>query len=473
MSKTVDLVISGGTIVSPESSFQGSIAIQDGMIVEVGADSRMPDARDVIDAKGKHLLPGAIDSHVHFREPGFTHKEDWRTGSTAAAFGGVTTVMEMPNTNPPIANVEALKIKQAAAAKGAYVDYGLYGLIVDNNLDQIEPLIENGVACFKIYLSESATGQYQPPHDGIMLEAFEIIARRGIRCAVHAENGGIIGRREKILKEAQRHDPLAHQASRPVVAATESVSRSIIFAEWTGCRIHIAHESSGDGLYLIEGAKARGVDITVETCPQYLLLTTEHMKKMGGITRCNPPIREPGHDEKLWKALHAGTVDMIATDHAPHTPEEKIHANIWHCHCGLPGIETQMPLMLNEVNRGRMTINQYVLWSSVNPAKAWSIYPTKGAIQVGSDADIAIVDMNHETAIDREKLHSKGRLSPFHGWAVKGVPIATIVRGRPVVRDGKLVGEAGWGKPIRQTIAPGRPRNTDQTSAAIVRAPKY
>jgi dihydroorotase len=467
----VDLVIAGGTIVTPEASAEGCLAIADGVIVAVGPRERMPEAAETVDARGLHVLPGAIDCHVHFREPGFVHKEDWNTGTAAAACGGVTTVLEMPNTNPPTATVPALKLKQEAARAKARVDYGLYGLLLETNLDQIEPLIEAGVAGFKVYLSEAATGRFRAPSDGVLLEAFEMLARRGLRLAVHAENGSIIERRERLLREVQRTDPLAHQASRPTVAATEAVGRALIFAEWTGARLHIAHESSADGLYLIEGAKARGVDVTVETCPQYLLLDTGHMRRLGGIARCNPPIREPGHGTRLWRALAAGTIDMIATDHAPHLPEEKTSANIWSCHCGLPGVETQMPLMLSEVNRGRMTINDYVRWACLNPAKAWSLYPEKGALAAGSDADIVLVDLDRESIVEQDKLHSKGRVSPWHGWRVKGTPVATYVRGRCVMRAGEPVGEPGWGRPVRQRIPTPAPRNVEHSSAAIVRRP--
>ena len=469
----VDLVISGGTLVSPEGSVQASVAVADGVIIAIGAEDRMPSARETIDAGGKHVVPGAIDSHVHFREPGYIHKEDWATGTAAAASGGVTTVFEMPNTNPPTSTADALAIKQEIAAASAHVDYGIYGLLGGgDNLDQLEPMAEAGITGYKCYIGSSTHDHLTPPDDGIILEGFEIIAQTGLRCAVHAENTGINDRRTRLLQEAQRIDPLAHQAARPVVGATEAVGRAIVFAEWTGCRLHIAHESSKDGLHLIRDAKARGVDVTAETCPQYLLLTSEDMKRQGGITRCNPPIREPGHDEGLWQGLRDGIIDMIATDHAPHLPEEKSHANIWHCACGFPGVETQMPLMLTQVNGGRMSINKYVEWASVNPAKAWSLYPRKGVLQVGSDADIVIVDLEREATIDREMLHSKSHVSPWHGVAVKGVPIATIVRGRVVMQGGELIGEPGWGRPVVQDIPAPAPSNVDQTSAAIVRRPE-
>jgi dihydroorotase-like cyclic amidohydrolase len=221
---------------------------------------------------------------------------------------------------------------------------------------------------------------------------------------------------------------------------------------------------------LVRAAKARGVDVTVETCPQYLLLDTADVERLGGILRVNPPIRAAGHGEALWEALHDGTIDMIATDHAPHAPEEKQRANIWTCDCGFPGVETQMPIMLTEVNRGRMTLRDYVRWSAVNPAKAWGIFPGKGVIQVGSDADIVVVDLDCDDFIDQCALHSRSKISPWHGRAITGRPRHTIVRGRVVVRDGELVGKPGWGRPVRQSMPEAKPRNTDKSMAAILRA---
>lgn len=468
----VDLVIKNGRVVSPESTVTAAIAVKDGVIVAVTDDARLPPSRRIIDAKGRYVLPGCIDSHVHFREPGYTHKEDWETGTAAAACGGVTTVFEMPNTNPPTGTVAAFKQKQELAGSKAYVDFGIYGLLDENNLDQLEPLIDAGAAAFKCFMGNTF-GNLPAPSDGAMLEGFEILARRGMRCTVHAENPSIMARRQKQMEAAGRTDPLAHLAARPEICEIEAVGRAIAFTEWTGGRLHIAHKSSGDALYLVRDAKARGVDVTVETCPQYLLLTTEDMKRQGGILRVNPPIREPGHGEALWRALRDGTVDMIATDHAPHTPEEKTRANIWECDCGFPGVETQMPLMLTAMNGGEMSINDYVRWTARNPALAWGLYPQKGVLQVGSDADVVIVDGEREQRIDQAKLHSRSHISPWHGRLIKGAPVTTIVRGRVVMDDGELVGDKGWGRPVRQRMAAPHPRNLDKTSAAILRPPRF
>ena len=459
-----DIVIRGGEVVSADAVFSADVAISGEKIVAVGNDFK---AKRVIDASGKYVIPGAIDSHVHFRAPGYDYKEDWQTGTGAAARGGVTTVLEMPNTNPPTGTLPALKLKQGIAARQAYVDYGIYGLLDEKNLDQLEALTAAGVSGFKCFMGNTF-GDLPAPSDGAMLEGFEVLARRGMRCTVHAENASIMARRQAKLEAAGRSDPLAHLAARPEICAIEAVSRAVVFAEWTGARLHIAHKSSKDALYVLREAKARGVDVTVETCPQYLLLDTNDHRRLGNVLRVNPPIREPGHQEALWQALREGVVDMIATDHAPHLPEEKTRASCWQCDCGFPGVETQMPLMLTEVNRGRMSISDYVRWACVNPAKAWGLFPGKGVIQPGADADIAIVDLGREWSIDQSQLFSKSKITPWHGRRVQGGPVMTLVRGKIVMEGGRLLAEPGWGKPARQKMPPPAPRNVDKTTAAIV-----
>lgn len=470
--KEVDLVIRGAQVVSPERIFEAAVAIAGERIVAVGHDDTMPSAREEMRADGLHLLPGAIDSHVHFRDPGYPNKETWKTGSAAAALGGVTTVFEMPNTNPPTGTVEALRLKQKAA-ESSYVDFGIHGLLGDDTVERLEELLEAGVTSFKAFVGNTF-GNLPAPTDGALLEGFEKLAPLGIRTVVHAENSSILFRRQKKMQAAGRIDAMAHLAARPAVAEIEAIGRVLTLAEWTGARVHIAHHSAADSLYLLRAARARGVDVTAETCPQYLLLNTDHMRTLGGVMRLNPPIREPRHNQPLWDALLDGTLDMIATDHAPHAPEEKTRESIWDCDCGFPGVETQMPLMLTEVNRGRASLMDYVRWSSVNPAKAWGLYGTKGVIAPGAHADIAFVDMNRAGVLSQNKLQSISKISPWNGRAVRGYPLHTLLRGRFVMRDGRLVAEAaGWGRSVKsvQRMPVARPRNTEHYSSAILETP--
>jgi dihydroorotase len=468
---TADLLIRGGKLVSPDSIIDACVAIKDGKIVAIGEESAMPQAHETLDAAGMHVLPGAIDVHVHFRDPGYPHKEDFESGTAAAAFGGVTTVFDMPNTIPPTGTAEILAAKHRMAAEKAHVDFGLYGLLGEDTIEHVPALVEGGVIGFKLYMGNTF-GKIPSPSTGAMLECFEVVAPTGKRISLHAETNSIMERRETRLRNAGRTDALAHIASRPAVVAVEAVSRAAILAEWTGARIHILHISSAEELRPLREAKARGVDITGETCPHYLMLSADDYAKFSGVIRVNPPVREARNQEPLWHALKDGTIDLIATDHAPHSPEEKTRNDIWTVDCGFPGVETQMPLMLTEANAGRYGICDYVRWSAAAPARIFGLYPHKGVIQPGSDADIAVLDLRKEWTIDDAKLQSRSKITPWHGKRVKGLPVHTLVRGRFVMRDRTLVGETrGWGRSvhtIQQMPAPAV-CNADKTMTAIVR----
>ena len=466
-----DLVINGGTIVSPDATYRASIAIRNGLIHAIGAPEAMPAAKETLDATGLHILPGAIDVHVHFRDPGYPQKEDFASGTAAAAFGGVTTVFDMPNTLPTIGTPDALADKHRIAAEKAYVDYGLYAVLGEDSIEHVPALIDGGIIGFKLYMGNTF-GRIPSPTTGAMLEAFEVVAPTGKRISLHAETNSIMERRESRLRAAGRIEPIAHLAARPAVVAVEAVARAAILAEWTGARIHVLHISSAAELRPLAEAKLRGVDITGETCPHYLLLSETDYDKFGGIVRVNPPVREAANQQPLWDALMEGIIDMIATDHAPHAPEEKTRPDIWTVDCGFPGVETQMPLMLTEIGRGRATIQDYVRWSAESPAKIWGLYPRKGTLTVGSDADIAIVDLDRAWTIDDAVTQSRSKISPWHGRQATALPIHTIVRGRFVMKDRILQENArGTGKSVHaiQQMPPATPCNAASTMAAITR----
>src|SRR5438309_7425720 len=370
----VDLIVKNGTIVTPLSSRRGHVLINDGQILDILVGDAPPQAREVIDASGLHVLPGLIDSHVHFPAPGLEYKEDFDTGSQAAACGGITTVLDMPNVVPPTSNVEGFEAKVASVRGRSYVDYGIYAVILEGNLDQILPLADAGVVGYKIFLGETV-GNIPAPQDGEIIDAWRIMAGTGLRSGVHAEDNGIILYLRKKLQAQGRTDPLAHLESRPSVAEAEAISRAILFAREARSRLMILHMSSADGVALVRRGKESGVDVVAETAPHYLILEGDDMVRrgLGSIMKMNPPIRSKEHGEALWRGLLDGTIEVVATDHSPHTPEEKMAAtpmgDIWKAIAGMPGVETSVSLMLTQVNAGRMTLNQYVKAQAEGPAR--------------------------------------------------------------------------------------------------------
>ena len=446
-----DLVIKNGKIVSSQGTYTGDdIAVNGGKIVAIDRSGSFSDSKKSIDAAGKYVLPGVIDAHVHFREPGYEYKEDFGTGSTAAACGGVTTVLDMPNNLPFCSTPKALKEKMALVAPKAYVDYGFVVAVVSETIEEIPALAKAGANVYKIFMG-STVGGVPAPDDGGMLRAFELVRETGLRIGVHAENNPIMDYLTAKLKAAGRTDPLAHVEARPAVAEAEAIQRAILLAKTAGCKLHIYHLSSKEGAEMIREAQAKGVDVSAETGPHYLMLDENYMKKVGGILKMNPPIRSRDHGEALWQALLDGTVGVIDTDHSPHSREEKFNDNIWKVIPGFVGVETKVPLMLTQVNAGKLSLNAYVKLVTENPARLFNLYPQKGTIAVGSDGDFTIIDMDKEGIIDSEKLHSRNTVTPFNGWKVKGMPVYAVVRGHIVMKDGEVVGKPR-GKHIKAIV---------------------
>lgn len=441
MAGRVDLLVTNGTVVTPQATFAADLAIAGGKFVAIAAPGTLSvGAEEVYDARGRHVLPGVIDGHVHFREPGLEYKEDFRTGSTAAVMGGVTTVIDMPNTKPPTDTPDHVRLKERLAEEKSYCDFGIIGLVVQENVDQIEPLAEAGVVGYKCFLGETI-GNIPAPDDGMLLDGLRAVARTGLRIGFHAENNQIMQHLIRKAKAAGRTDALAHVETRPALAEVESIQRMGLFARHTGTKIHIFHLSSRDGLEMIEEWRARGVDVTCETGAHYCFLTAHDMERLGSLLRMNPPVREAGHGEALLRGLAAGHVNAIATDHSPHTKEEKLNDDIWKAISGFAGVEVSVRLFLTyAVNAGRMTLQQFARATSEGPAKTWDIYPRKGAIRIGSDGDLTVIDLERTGVISEARLHGKNNLGPFEGHRTTGEAVATIVRGRVVMRDGDLVG---------------------------------
>ena len=446
----VDLIIKNGTIVTSRGRFRAGIAVDEGRIVLVGSESHLPDADSVIDAEGKCVLPGVIDAHVHFRDPGNPEREDFANGTAAAASGGVTTVLDMPGTVPAVLSADVFQEKVESIRDKAYVDFGLYGGATAENLEDLEGLAQAGAVAFKTYMPKGTS--YSASDDVSLFRVFEKLASTSLRCSVHAENGAIIEYlAQKLLAEGRR-DIMVHAESRPNFVEAEAISKAIVFANAVKAKVHIAHTSSSEGVQILQSAKAIGQKVTSESCPQYLLLTADDFRKEGPYAKIQPPLRSTTDVEALWEGLRNGIIDIVASDHAPYTKAEKEpgFTDLFKARSGMPGVETMLPLMLTKVNEGELSLERLVEAMSESVSRIFGLYPRKGKIEIGSDADFTIVDMGCEESIKAADLHTKWPESiVYDGWKVKGVPTATIVRGELVMREGQIVGKLGSGKLVR------------------------
>ena len=432
-----DLLVKNGVVVTSSGLQKLDILIINGVIEALGRDLQRSNV-EVLDAGGLLVFPGVVDEHVHMREPGLTYKEGFEAGTAAAAAGGVTTILDMPNTIPPVDSSEKLREKRRLLEDKAYVDFGLFGVLHDSNIDEIEEMWSEGAVGFKVFLGPT-TGNIPPPLDKTLIEAFEKSAAQGFTLAFHAENYSLVEYYTEKLKKVGLDNPEAYPDSRPSICEEEAVSRIIILARKTGGRALIVHTSTSEAASLIKEAKMKNVKVYCETCPQYLLLDRRAYRRFGSLVKINPPLREENDRKALWSGLREGVIDTIGSDHAPHTYEEKTMGNIWEAAAGFIGVETLLPLMLDSALRGLIPIEKIPLLLSENPARIFGIYPRKGCINVGADGDLIIVDPAQESMIDSEKLHSKHKITPYDGVKIKGRIRYTILRGVKIVEDGEIV----------------------------------
>jgi allantoinase len=449
----IDLAIKNGKIVTGDNIVDAGIGVNNGEFVAISTEEALPEAKKVIDAKGNYIIPGVIDEHVHILDMELAETfENYTTGSTAAAAGGVTTVCEMPLGVPPTTTLEHLEKRKVIAEKKFLVDYAFWGGAIPGNVHEIPRMVEAGVIGFKGMMSGSVPGVFEVMDDGMLLDAFRAIAECGSVATVHAENDAIINHLQKKLKAAGRKDIFAYFEGSPIIQEIEAISRAAMFAKEANCRLHIVHVSCPQGVDLITRRREEGQDITCETGPHYLALSQEDGERLGPYLRFAPPVRTKAETEVLWVRLAQGKILTLGSDHGPHPKEEKEKGweNIWEAGNGALALETFLPVMLSEgVNKGRITIHQMVSLMCENPAKIFGIFPQKGTIQVGSDADLVIVDMEKEWKIDAQKFHSMHKHSAFDGRDIKGKPVLTMVRGKVVSEDGEVVGEPGYGKFVR------------------------
>lgn len=437
MAKTFDLIVEGGTLVNHEGAGVADIGITGGRIREMG-DLSGADAGERIDAAGLHVLPGVIDSQVHFREPGLEHKEDLQAGMDGAALGGVTAIFEMPNTNPSTTTVESIRDKLDRARGRAAVDHAFYVGAAGENLDHLAELERlPGVSGVKIFMGAS-TGNLLVADDANVLRALQSGRRR---VAVHAEDEPRMNARQHLRVHG---DPSSHPVWRDADSALTATRRLIRLARMAGRRVHVLHVTTADEMAYLADNK----DIaTVEATPQHLTLAAETAyAELGTRAQMNPPIRSEAHRAGIWWALNQGVVDVIGSDHAPHTLEEKARPYP-QSPSGMPGVQTLVPILLDHVAKGRMSLARFVDLTSAGPNRVFGI-AGKGRMARGYDGDLTLVDLKRQETITDEAMANRSGWTPFAGKKVTGWPVMTIVRGQVAMREGEITGR-DIGRPVR------------------------
>ena len=436
-----ELVIRNGSVVTPRGVESLSIGVSDGLIAAV--EPEVSGSVEEIDASGLLVFPGMIDVHVHFNEPGRTEWEGIATGSSALAAGGGTCFFDMPlNSSPPTIDGASFDLKRGAAEARSVTDFGLWGGLVPGDLDRLDELADRGAVGFKAFMCSSGMPDFPRADDRTLFDGMARAARLGLPVAVHAEDEELTASR----RGSTVHDFLS---SRPIVAELEAIQRAILFAEETGCSLHVVHVSCGRGVTLVEEARSRGVDVTCETCPHYLVLTAEDVERLGAAAKCAPPLRR-AETEDLWSRARHGGIDLIASDHSPSLPEMKSSADFFEVWGGISGCQTTLSIVLSA---GKLSPNRAAELLAHSPARRFRL-ASKGSIDSGMDADLTLVDPEDDELLRIEDLLYRHRVSPYLHLKLRRLVRRTIVRGRTVFLDGKLTGVRA-GRMVRpQKLAP-------------------
>jgi allantoinase len=450
----LDLIVRGGKVLL-DSLEVLDIGIADGKIVMLEPEISGLSASE-IDARGLHVLPGMIDAHVHFNEPGRADWEGIATGSAALAAGGGTLFFDMPlNSSPVTTDARSFKLKLEAMQHSSLTDFALWGGLVPGNLAELPELAACGVIGFKAFMSNSGLAEFGASDDLTLLEGMRVSASLGLPVAVHAESDAITGALSNRFKALGKTGIRDYLESRPVIAELEAIARAILFAEETGCALHIVHVSSGRGVVLAAQARARGANVSIETCPHYLAFTETDLERLGAPAKCAPPLRSPLEQELLWQQVLAGQVDIVGSDHSPAPPSMKTSPDFFAIWGGISGVQSSLNVLLTQGFRARgLSLNQISRMLSQKPAERFKL-PSKGQLELGSDADLVMLDLNSSFKLTPEMLEYRHRQSPYLGQEFNGVVKRTLSRGRTVFVDGQNTVGARHASPLRgQLVKP-------------------
>lgn len=443
----VDRLLLNSKVYFRGEIIEAGIAIENGKIFKIGKEPTLPKASEKIDLNGLLALPGLIDVHVHLRDQKQAYEETFYTGTAAAAAGGITTVLDMPNNEPVTMSAESLRERMKTAEKQILTNLAFYSAFPEE-MSQIARIVEEGAVAFKIFLVKQIGG-LNIDDDEEIVEALKITRDLDVPVAFHAENRKDVEVLRQRLILDNRNDIWAYLKAHNVDVEAKSVRRVVRFAEVSEAKVHVCHISSAKSLAHILEAKERGFKISCEVTPHNLLLSSEDFWEKGSLMLTDPPVRGEDEQQLLWEGLRKGIIDVLASDHAPHLLEEKFSDEIWKVKPGIPGLETTLPLMLTQINRGLISIHDLVRLMAENPARIFNL-SERGALEEGFVADITVVDMHKGGIIDPSRFYSKAKYSPFDGWPVKGLPVKTFVNGLLVMDEGEIVAKPGVGRIIRK-----------------------
>lgn len=438
----VDLVIYNGKINMPNAYITAGIAVDDEKIVKVAKKTNLPLASEKIDLHGNFILPGLIDVHTHLRDQKQAYEETFSTGTAAAAAGGITLCADMPNNEPVTMDAETLKERMRTAADKALTNIAFYAAF-PTHPDEIPLVVNVGAVAFKLFMTKQIGGADIDSDDSLE-KAFQQTQQSHVPVAVHAEDKALLESFEKESKRTGQDGIDAYLKTHSPLVEEKAINRILGFVEKTKAQVHFCHISSKLGLDAVMSGKNAGLPVSCEVTPHHLLLSSSDLKSYGTIALCDPPVRGKEDVEALWEALENGLIDIIASDHAPHLLEEKRAESIWNVKPGFPNLETTVPLILNEINKGHLSIADLIRLMAEKPAEIFHLSHS-GCLEKGYNADITIVDMHREHRIDASKFYSKAKYSPFDGWKLRGKPIKTFVNGQLAMDDGEIVAKPGVG----------------------------